>query len=128
MHVLRLAAMILAIIGGFTALSNRPAAAVPIGAGAMPLAAASDNPLVEKAGWRHRHHGFHRHHWRPHLHHGFYRHHWRPYRHVGFYRPYRFRPVYGVGWGYRPVAWGPRLVCRWRPSPWGPRQVCWRGW
>ena len=36
--------------------------------------------------------------------------------------------IYGVGWGYRPVAWGPRPVCRWRPSPWGPRQVCWRGW
>jgi hypothetical protein len=115
MHVLRLAAMILAIVAGSVTLSNGSASALPVGAGALPLAGAAGNPLVEKAGWRHRH--------------GHYRHHWRPHRHHGFYRPYRYRPVYGAGWGYRPVVWsGPRLVCRWRPSPWGPRQVCWRRW
>ncbi|HKH34361.1 MAG TPA: hypothetical protein VKA80_09420 [Beijerinckiaceae bacterium] len=127
MRILRSAAMAFAIVGGFLALPNGPASAAPIGAGALPLAQEAGNPLIAKAGWRHR--GFHhRHHWRPYRH-GFYRHHWRPHRHYGFYRPYRHRPVYGIGWGYRPVVWGgPRLVCRWRPGPWGPRQVCWRRW
>jgi hypothetical protein len=121
MHVLRLAAMILAITGGSLAFPNGPAAAAPLGAGALLLARDAGGSLLEKAGWRHRH--FH------HRHHGFYRRHWRPHRHYGFYRPYRYRPVHGIGWGYRPVVWGgPRLVCRWRPGPWGPRQVCWRRW
>jgi hypothetical protein len=140
MRTLRLAATVFAIVGGCLALPNGPASAAPIGAGALPLAQEVGNPLVEKAGWRHRHF-YHRHHWRPYRHHGFYRHHWRPYRHYGFYRPwryrpvygfyrpYRYRPVYGFGWGVRPVVWGPRVVCRWRYHPWwGPSRVCWRRW
>ena len=38
MHVLRLAAMILAIIGGYLGSVHGPASAVPLGAGALPFA------------------------------------------------------------------------------------------
>jgi hypothetical protein len=120
MRVLRLAAMIFAIVGGYLALPGL-ASAAPLGAGALPFAQA-EAPLVAKAQWGHRRgwggrgygYGYGRG-W------GGYRRGWGGY---GYRRPiyghgYR-RPVYG--WG------GPRLVCRWRPTPWGPRRVCWRRW
>src|SRR5215203_3932395 len=105
MRVLRLAAMIFAIVGGYLALPG-PASAAPLGAGALPFAQA-EAPLVAKAqwgyrrGWGGRGYGY-----------GGYRRGWGGYG-------YR-RPIYGYG--------GPRLVCRWRPTPWGPRRVCWRRW
>ncbi len=111
MRLLRLAAMILAIVGGYLALPGGSASAAPIGAGALPFAQSAGNPLVSKAQW------------------GYRRGYYRPYRAYG-YRPYR-RYGYGYGYGYRRPVYGyggPRLVCRWRPSPWGPRRVCFRRW
>ena len=110
MRMLRLAAMVLAILGGYLALPGGSASAAPIGAGALPLAQEAGNPLVEQAGWRRRH---------------FYRPYYRPYRY-GYYRPYR--RYWGPRYVVRPVYWGPRLACRWRYTPWGPRRVCWRRW
>ena len=119
MRVLRLAAMIFAIVGGYLALPG-PASAAPLGAGALPFAQA-EAPLVAKAQWGHRR--------------GWmagaamataaagaaYRRGWGGYG-------YR-RPIYGYGYRRPVYGWGgPRLVCRWRPTPWGPRRVCWRRW
>ncbi len=115
MRVLRLAAMIFAIVGGYLALPG-PASAAPLGAGALPFVQ-TEAPLVAKAQWGYR----------------------RGYGYRGYgYRGYGYRrPVYGYGYrrhwrgyGYRPVyGWGgPRVVCRWRATPWGPRRVCWRRW
>ena len=106
MRLLRLAAMVFAIVGGYLALPGA-ASAAPLGAGALPFTQA-EAPLVAKAQWGHRRHwggyGGHRRHW------GGY----------GYRRHWGYRPVYG--WG------GPRFVCRWRHTPWGPRRVCWRRW
>jgi hypothetical protein len=125
MRVLRLAAMIVAIVGGYLALPG-PASAAPLGAGALPFAQ-TEAPLVTKAQWGHRrgyghrgygHRGYGHRGWggRGYGHRG-----WGGYGHRRHWGGYGYRrPVYG--WG------GPRLVCRWRPSPWGPRQVCWRRW
>ena len=52
MRVLRLAAMIVAIVGGYLALPG-PASAAPLGAGALPFAQ-TEAPLVTKAQWGHR--------------------------------------------------------------------------
>jgi hypothetical protein len=99
MHLLRLAAIILAITGGYLALSGGSVSATPLGAGAL-AAHTAESPLLHKAQYR-RH----------------YRHH-RAYRH---YRPWRpvYRPI------YRPR---PRVVCRIRYGRRGPRQVCVRRW
>ena len=102
MRILRLAAVVAAIIGGSMALSGGSLSAAPIGAGALPLAQAADNPLVEKAQWRRR---------------GYYRG-YRPYRR--YYRPRYYRPYGFYG--------RPRVVCRIRYTPWGPRRVCFRRW
>ena len=107
MRVLKVAAMVLGIMGGYLGLASAPASAAPFGTGAAPLAQL-ETPLVAKAQWGYRR-GWHG---------GYgYRRHWGGY---GYYRPYRRYGYYG--WG------GPRFVCRWRPSPWGPRRVCWRRW
>ena len=98
MRVLKVAAMVLGIVGGYLGLASAPASAAPFGTGAAPLAQL-ETPLVAKAQWG--------------------------YRRYGYYRPYRryWGPRYGYyGWG------GPRFVCRWRYTPWGPRRVCWRRW
>jgi hypothetical protein len=105
MRLLRLAAMVFAVVGGYLALPGA-ASAAPVGAGALPLAQA-ETPLVEQVQWGHRRH------WGGYGH----RRHWGGY---GYRRHWGYRPVYG--WG------GPRLVCRLRYTPWGPRRVCWRRW
>ncbi|MFL5183159.1 MAG: hypothetical protein ACJ8CQ_21855 [Microvirga sp.] len=109
MRVLRLAAMIFAIVGGYLALPG-PASAAPLGAGALPFVQ-TEAPLVAKAQWGYRRgYGYGR---------GYgYRRGWGGYG-------YR-RPIYGYGYRRPVYGWGgPGLVCRWRPSPWGPRRVCW---
>ena len=105
MRLLRLAAMVFAIVGGYLALPGS-ASAAPLGAGALPFLH-DEAPLVEKVQWGHRRH------WGGYGH----RRHWGGY---GYRRHWGYRPVYR--WG------GPRLVCRWRHTPWGPRRVCWRRW
>ncbi len=99
MHLLKVAAMVLAIGGGCLGLSGGSASATPLGAGALPVAQEGVNPLVTKV--------YHRRWHRPH----------RGYRRV--YRPRRFygRPFYR-----------PRVVCRVRYTRWGPRRVCVRRW
>ena len=121
MRVLRLAAMIFAIVGGYLALPG-PASAAPLGAGALPFAQ-TEAPLVAKAQYRRGYGGR-----------GYgYR------RGYGYGRGYGYRrgwggygyrrPIYGYGYRRPVYGWGgPRLVCRWRPTPWGPRRVCWRRW
>src|SRR3954469_19206298 len=52
MRVLRLAAMIFAIVGGYLALPG-PASAAPLGAGALPFVQ-TEAPLVAKAQWGYR--------------------------------------------------------------------------
>jgi hypothetical protein len=106
MRFLKVAAMVLGIMGGYLGLSSAPASATPFSAGAAPLAQL-ETPLVAQAQWGHRHG------WG-----GGYRRGWGGY---GYRRPWR------GGYGYYGYG-GPRLVCRWRPSPWGPRRVCFRRW
>ena len=109
MRLLKVAAMVLGIMGGYLGLQSGPASATPFNPGVTPLAQA-ETPLVAKAQWGHRRGwgGGHRRGWGG----GYgYRRHW---------GGYGYRPVYG--WG------GPRFVCRWRDTPWGPRRVCWRRW
>ena len=85
MRFLRLAATILAVVGGYLALPG-PAAAAPLGPGALPLAQA-ETPLVAKAQWGHR-------------------------RHWGYRPVYGWGgPRLVCRWRYTP--WGPRRVC-WR--------------
>jgi hypothetical protein len=106
MRVLKVAAMVLGIMGGYLGLASAPASAAPFGTGAAPLAQL-ETPLVAQAQWGHR--GWH----------GGYRRGWGGYG----YRRHWGGPRYGYyGWG------GPRFVCRWRPTPWGPRRVCFRRW
>lgn len=97
MRGLRLLAMIVAIVGGYLALSGAAAVAAPLVAGSA-AATASDNAIVAKAYHRYWH---------------------RPYR---AYWPYRrFRPVYvyprrpRVICRIRYTPWGQRRVCvrRW---------------
>jgi hypothetical protein len=110
MRVLRMAAMALAIVGGYLASPNL-ASAAPIGAGALLLTQSVGNPLVDKAQYFY----VRRRPYRP------YRHYYRPYR---YYRPYVYRrPIYRPYGYYRP-----RVVCRIRYTAWGPRRVCWRPW
>jgi hypothetical protein len=97
MQALRLLTMIVAIMGGYLALSAATARATPLVAGSAARIA-SDNGIIAKAYHRYWH---------------------RPYR---AYRPYRrFRPVYvyprrpRVVCRIRYTPWGPRRVCvrRW---------------
>jgi hypothetical protein len=123
MRVLRLAAMIVAIVGGYLALPG-PASAAPLGAGALPFAQ-TEAPLVAKAQYRRGYGG------RGYGGRGYgYR------RGYGYGRGYGYRrgwggygyrrPIYGYGYRRPVYGWGGAgLVCRWRPSPWGPRRVCW---
>lgn len=106
MRFLRLATMVLAIMGGYLGFANGSASATPLGAGSLATGAAqSENSLatyVQYGG------GYGRRYYRP----G--RRIYRPYR---GYRPYRraFRPYRGFR---------PRVVCRVRITPFGPRRVC----
>jgi len=86
MRVLRLAAMIVAIVGGYLALPG-PASAAPLGAGALPFAQ-TEAPLVTKAQWGHR-------------------------RGYGYRRPVYGWGGPRLVCRWRPSPWGPRQVC-WR--------------
>ena len=109
MRIMRLAAMAVALIAGSMALPAGPASAAPVGAGALPLATAASNPLVEPAQYY------------------YVRRRYRPYR---YYRPYVYRrPIYRPYYGYyRPRVYRPRVACAVRYTAWGPRRVCWRRW
>jgi hypothetical protein len=119
MRLLRIAALMGAIVGGALSASGG-AAASPFAAGAIP-AAQAETPFVTKV-W---HQG--RPHYGPPRRYG-------PRRYYGqrSYRPYR--PAYGPGYGYRPR---PRIVCRVRyqtvRTAYGrlirrPVEVCRRRW
>lgn len=104
MRFLRLAAMIVAITGGYLGLAGGSASATPLSSGALaPSAAhATANPLAEKSQF--------------YFGGGPYRRYRRPYYARPYYRyrrPYYARPVYR-----------PRVVCRVRYGYYGPRRVC----
>lgn len=83
MRFLRLAALALAIMGGYLGVTSGTASATPLSAGAIP-GIATGNPLVEEAQYRRRRY------YRPYR---AYRPVYRPQRR--YYRPYRgYRPVY----------------------------------
>ena len=109
MRVLRLAAMIFAIVGGYLALPRsglrRPARRRRPALRPNRGSSRGESPVGYRRGY-----GYGR---------GYgYRRGW-----VGW--GYR-RPIYGYGYRRPVYGWGgPGLVCRWRPSPWGPRRVCW---
>ena len=91
MRLLRLATLVVALLGGSIGVLSGPASATPL-SGATSASVAgplSDNPLLEKSHWRpyyHRHRWRHwrRHHWRPYYYHPR-RHHW------GYWRPWHHR-------------------------------------
>lgn len=105
MRFLRLAALIVAIAGGYLGIVGGSASATPLSSGALAPSAAQATPLVEKSqfyfgvgpsyGYR------------------------RPY--YGYRRPYYARPVYRYR---RPYYARPRVVCRIRYGYYGPRRVC----
>ena len=95
MRMLRLAALIVGIMGATVGLLGRTAQATPL-VGSLPAAtAAGQNPLVSDVYWRRAYY----------------------YRRPVFYRRYYYRPYYRprivcrIRYGY----WGPRRVCfrRW---------------
>lgn len=111
MRFLRLAALIVAITGGYLGLAGGLASATPLSSGALaPGAAQVASPLLEKSqfyfgvgpGYGYQ----------------------RPYYArpaYGYRRPYYARPVYGYR---RPYYARPRVVCRVRYGYYGPRRVC----
>ncbi len=103
MRILRLAAMIVGIMGAAIGLSAQKASATPL-AGSLPAAtaAAGDNALVSNVYYRRAY---------------YYR---RPIYYRRYYRP---RRLY-----YYPRYYRPRFVCRIRYTYWGPRRVCFRRW
>jgi hypothetical protein len=102
MRMLRLAALIIGIMGAAIGLSGRTAQATPL-VGSLPAAtAAGQNPLVSDVYWRRAYY----------------------YRRPVFYRRYYYRPR---RFYYR-VYYRPRVVCRIRYGYWGPRRVCFRRW
>jgi hypothetical protein len=103
MRLVRVFAMIGAIVGGYLAISGAPASATPLASGAPVAAAVTGGPLEGYMQYGYR----------------------RRYAPRRFYAPRRaFRPI------YRPYGFyaRPRLVCRVRYTAWGPRRVCFRRW
>jgi Ni/Co efflux regulator RcnB len=80
--------MLSAVIGGAMALiaSAFTAQAAPVSAVQVGKTAQSGEVLVQKTGWRHRHHHYRRHHYRP------YYYSYAPRRH--YYRHHVYRPHY----------------------------------
>lgn len=110
MRFLRLAALALAIVGGYLGLASGSASATPLSAGALP-GITSENPLVQQSQYRRRYYRPYRA-YRP-----VYRRYrpvYRPYRRV--VRPYRaYRPVYRpYRRAYRPYRGYRRPVVRFR--------------
>jgi hypothetical protein len=111
MRGLKFLAMILAIIGGYLALSSAPASAAPFGAGAANTSQALEDGLVSDAQY--------------YVPQRSYRRSYRPSRPA--YRPrpvYRARPAYRPRPYYAPRAYRPRVVCTTRVTPFGVRRVC----
>lgn len=100
MQLVRILAVIGAIVGGYWTLSSAPASAAALGSGASAQAAVPGAAPEAYMQYRRS-----RRHYVP----------YRAYRRV--YRPYRY---------YRPGYYRPRVVCRVRYTPWGPRRVCFR--
>ena len=121
MRFLRMAAMALAVMGGYLGFSGGSVSATPLSAGSLGSgAAAAESPLVEQVQWRYR-----RRYYRPVR---FYR----ParYRAARYYRPVRYyrpaRRYYRPYRSYRPYRFRSRVVCRVRYTAYGPRRVCFR--
>src|SRR5215207_2120381 len=100
MRILRLAALIVGIMGAAIGALTQKASATPL-AGSLPAAMAmtAETPLVSNVRYYRR---------------VYYRH---PVFYRRYYRPRRF---------YRPVYYRPRVVCRIRYGYYGPRRVCFR--
>ena len=106
MRMLRLAALIVGIMGATVGLLGRTAQATPL-VGSLPAAtAAGQNPLVSDVYWRRAYY----------------------YRRPVFYRRHYYRPYYRPRRFYYPAYYRPRIVCRIRYGYWGPRRVCFRRW
>jgi len=109
MRILKLAALIVGIMGAAIGLSGQKASATPL-AGSLPAAAtAGQNPLVGNVYYRRVY---------------YYR---RPvFRRVYYRRPVYYRRVYRPRRFYYPAYYRPRVVCRIRYGYYGPRRVCFR--
>jgi hypothetical protein len=105
MRIVKLMALLVAIMGGFFAVAGG-ASATPLGSGTLATlpAQAAAVTLVEKAQYYRRGYS------RP-----------RYYSYRRFYRPRYYRPRF-----YAPVYYRPRVVCRIRYGYYGPRRVCFR--
>jgi len=109
MRILRLAAMIVGIMGAAIGLSAQKASATPL-AGSLPAATATagDNSLVSNVYYRRR----------------FY--YGRPAFRRVYYRPVYYRRYYRPRRVYYRRFYRPRVVCRIRYGYYGPRRVCFR--
>jgi hypothetical protein len=105
MRLVRVLAMIGAMVGGYLTVSGAPASAAPLASGAPVAAAVTGGPLEGYMQYRG------------------YRRHYAPRR---YYAPRRaYRPVYRPYGFYGRRYARPRVVCRIRHSYYGPRRVCW---
>ena len=113
MRILRLAAMIVGILGAAVGLSGQPASATPL-VGSLPAAASTgDNSLVAGVQFG------------PGYGYGYGRRFYRPryyYPRRAYYAPRFYRPRRA----YYPYRYRPRIVCRIRYTYYGPRRVCFR--